>query len=71
MSRCRYNLSEECHNNDCVKCILEKIKSEIENLTDINPFYLMDKTIHINRNEVLQIIDNHIAELKGDKECSL
>ena len=45
---------------------LEKIKAEIRKLTDINPDYPMDRTIHISRNEVLEIIDKHIAELKGE-----
>lgn len=35
MSRCRYNLSEECHNKDCVKCILESIKEEIHKRINI------------------------------------
>ena len=45
---------------------LEKIKVEIRKLTDINPDYPMDRTIHISRNEVLEIIDKHISELKGE-----
>ena len=44
----------------------KKIKAEIRKLTDINPDYPMDRTIHISRNEVLEIIDKHISELKGE-----
>lgn len=58
MSRCRYNLSEECHNKDCVICILEKIKAEIEE----------DKYILLNQTVAIQIIDKHIAELKGENK---
>ena len=47
---------------------LEKIKTEIRKLTDINPDYPMDKTIHISRYEVQKIIYERIAELKGEVE---
>lgn len=30
MSKCRYDLSEDCHNKDCLKCVLDKIRAEIE-----------------------------------------
>jgi hypothetical protein len=39
--------------------ILDKIKAEIKKLDDINPDYPMDRTIHISRSEVLQIIDKY------------
>jgi hypothetical protein len=42
--------------------ILSRIKAEIRKLDDINPDYPMDRTIHISRNEVLQIIDKYKAE---------
>ena len=30
MSKCRYDLSEDCHNKkDCLACILDKISTEI------------------------------------------
>ncbi len=41
---------------------LNKIRAEIMKLDDINPDYPMDRTIHINRNEVLQIIDKYRAD---------
>lgn len=47
--------------------VLAEIKGEISKLDDINPDYPMDRTIHINRNEVLEIIDKHISG-EGDKE---
>ena len=28
--KCRYDLSEDCHNKDCLTCVLDKIKTEIE-----------------------------------------
>jgi hypothetical protein len=42
--------------------ILDKIRAEIMKLDDINPDYPMDRTIHISRNEVLQIVDKYRAE---------
>ena len=34
MSKCRYDLSEDCHNKDCLKCVLDKIRAEIEQKCD-------------------------------------
>ena len=44
---------------------LDKVKQareEIRKLDDINPDYPMDRTIHVSRNEVLEIIDKLITE---------
>lgn len=46
---------------EIVKPILDKIRAEIMKLDDINPDYPMDRTIHISRNEVLQILDKYKA----------
>lgn len=29
MSKCVYDLSEDCHNKDCLACVLDKIEKEI------------------------------------------
>lgn len=42
--------------------VLDEIRAEIMRLDDINPDYPMDRTIHISRNEVLQIIDKYRIE---------
>ena len=34
MSKCRYDLSEDCNNTDCLNCALDKIKAEIMSLTN-------------------------------------
>lgn len=52
----------EITEQDIVKPYLNKIKEEIMKLDDINPDYPMDRTIHISRNEVLQIINKCKAE---------
>lgn len=50
---------------EIVEPVLSKIRAEIMRLDDINPDYPMDRTIHISRNEVLQIIDKYKAESEG------
>lgn len=30
MGKCRYDLSEDCHKKDCLDCVLDKIRDEIE-----------------------------------------
>lgn len=30
MSKCRYDLSEDCHKKDCLDCVLDKIRDEID-----------------------------------------
>lgn len=30
MSKCRYDLSEDCNNTDCLNCVFDKIKAEIK-----------------------------------------
>lgn len=50
---------------EIVKPVLDKIRAEIMKLDDINPDYPMDRTIHISRNEVLQIINKCKAESEG------
>lgn len=29
MSKCRYDVSEDCNNIDCLTCVLDKIRAEI------------------------------------------
>lgn len=50
---------------EIVKPYLDKIKEEIMKLDDINPDYPMDRTMHISRNEVLQIINKYREESEG------
>lgn len=30
MSKCIYDLSEDCHNKKCLECVLDKIRTEIK-----------------------------------------
>lgn len=39
MSKCRYNLSEDCNNTDCLNCVLDKIRAEIDEQYDrVHPY---------------------------------
>lgn len=48
---------------DTISLVLDSVRAEIMKLDDINPDYPMDRTIHISRNEVLQIIDKYRNEV--------
>lgn len=56
MSKCRYDLSEDCSDKDCVRCVLDKIRAEIDNA-------LSDGMIH--KKTVLGIIDKYKADIDG------
>lgn len=55
MSKCRYDLSKDCSNTDCLNCVLDKIRAEIVHLHD----WAFD------REEILRIIDKYRAESEG------
>ena len=42
--------------------VLDKIRSEIDKLPDLNPDYEMDKTIHVSKWAVFDIIDKYRKE---------
>lgn len=56
MSKCRYDLSEDCNNTDCLSCVLDKIRAEIDSHCSDNR----------DRNDglyiAMKIIDKYIAE---------
>lgn len=40
MSKCRYDLSEDCHNKDCLACVFDKMCAEIlEYIDDLDIAY--------------------------------
>ena len=61
MSKCRYDLSEDCNNTDCLSCVLNKIIAEIE--TDLS-FFCFDDWGNENTTwkEVKAIIDKYRVE---------
>lgn len=42
---CRYDFSEDCNNTDCVRCILDKIKTEIGNSKTEHEMQIAEKDI--------------------------
>lgn len=36
MSKCRYDVSEDCNNTDCLTCVLDKIRGEIQENINYN-----------------------------------
>ena len=69
--KCKYNIQGICHAYG--KCIakdlfieeLEKIKTEIENIRDVE---VADGCVYVNIFDVNEIIDQRISELKGKQE---
>lgn len=59
---CEESFSKMKPLSDEIDAVLDKIKADIRKLDDINPDYPMDRTVHVSRNEVLQIIDKYKAE---------
>ena len=78
MSKCRYELSEDCNNNDCVRCVLDKIRAEIETKygqCDICEYFedydyeendISEYRAIGNIADILQIIDKYTAESAHD-----
>ncbi len=50
-----------------IDAVLDKIRDEIMRLDDINPDYPMDRMVHINRREVLEIIGKYKAGSEGER----
>ena len=70
MSKCRYDLSEDCHSRDCLNCVLDKIIAEIERIEICGQ--IDDHSAFIRSGEnvktmALDIIDKYKAESE-DKE---
>lgn len=57
MSKCRYDLSEDCSNKDCVRCVLDKIRAEI-----IQSIQNGTLKIESGNEELFRIIDKYKAE---------
>ena len=59
MSKCRYDLSEDCNNTDCLNCVLGKIRSEFE---ELRHYYPMGHDYQIAITRCLAVIDKYKAE---------
>lgn len=68
MGKCRFDLSEDCHNKDCLACVLNKIRAEIEEQKECRCFDDDDMCIYrTGLDDALDIIDKYKAE-RSDKE---
>lgn len=52
-------LNEHTPDVEAYQKAFEDIRADIMHLDDINPDYPMDMTVHLDRNEVLTVIDKH------------
>lgn len=67
--KCEYNIQNICHvYGECIAKDLfveelEKIKVEIDNIRDVE---VANGTVYVSSDDVYEILDNHISELKGE-----
>ena len=66
MSKCRYDLSEDCNNTDCLNCVLDKIRAEIMDFEE-ELFHRpnTDYTDYAAVRHCVAIIDKYKAESEG------
>ena len=74
MSKCRYDVSEDCNNTDCLTCVLDKIRTEISEYGSIWMEYkitgrrdkdieqLVTDVLKQAKKQVLDVIDKYKAE---------
>lgn len=76
MSKCRYDVSEDCNNTDCLTCMLDKIRSEIGEYGSIWVEYkitgrrdkdieqLVSDVLSKAKKQVLDVIDKYKTEVE-------
>lgn len=72
MSKCRYDLSEDCHRKDCFECVLDKIRAEIEALNPVDYVSMSSYEGHRGASEALNntmIEDIYEAALEKDDDA--
>lgn len=74
MSKCIYDLSEDCNNTDCLTCVLDKIRTEISEYGSIWVEYkitgrrdkdieqLVTDVLKQAKKQVLEVIDKYRTE---------
>ena len=74
MSKCRYDVSEDCNNTDCLTCVLDKIRTEISEYGSIWVEYkitgrrdkdieqLVSDVLSQAKKQVLEVIDKYRTE---------
>jgi hypothetical protein len=63
--KCKYDLSEDCYNNDCLACMLDKIRVETEKVFCMSVVTNELRTPMEVKTEILQIIDKYKAETEN------
>lgn len=63
MSKCRYDLSEDCNNTDCLECVLNKIRVELHATAEMHE----DGNYYLREEWIDEILDKYKAE-RSDKE---
>ena len=54
--------------NKRLKDGIAKVKAEIRTLDDLNPDYPMDRTIHVSKWAVIDIINKYLGEVEHENE---
>ena len=70
MSKCRYDLSEDCNNTDCLNCVLDKIIDEVCAIDDeivLNPDSFYEYKAYVRFSDVIDIINKHKTESEGEE----
>ena len=72
MSKCRYDVSEDCYSRDCLACILDKIRAEIKKAVWEDVVVSLDGTdeVRIPRlepDDVFEIIDKYRGESEEER----
>jgi hypothetical protein len=80
MSKCRYDVSEDCNNTDCLTCVLDKIRTEISEYGSIWVEYkitgrsdkdieqLVTDVLKQAKKQVLDVIDKYRAKSEDNNE---
>lgn len=80
MSKCIYDVSEDCNNTDCLTCVLDKIRTEISEYGSIWVEYkitgkrdkdieqLVSDVLSQAKKQVLEIIDKYKEESEREDE---
>lgn len=75
MSKCRYDLSEDCHNKDCLTCVLDKIRAQIDKHKSTIDKAISEDELKIEGmkeayTDCLEIIDKYKEESEvSDADC--
>ena len=71
MSKCIYDLSEDCNNTDCLDCVLDKIRAEIEQEYNRLSATRADETLELGEclglKMSLKIIDKYKVESEDEE----